>query len=289
MMLQAESFVCRRTRTNHLSMHEMFDVRYHFHPEIEVTLIENGRGTRRVADSVEPYAPGDLVMIGPNVPHVFLRDSRARAPGRRPETALVLCFRPGCMGPEFFALPEMLDVRRLLAASAHGLHYGRRTARWAAPRLEQLRILQGPRRLAVLLELLAHLAQARGRPLASGALGKKIELRDLERLDRVLAYLTGNFGHEITRDSAAKVAALGPASFSHWFRRATSKSFVEYLTEFRLGQAYRLLTETGRTVTEIAYECGFNSVSHFDHSFQRMRGLAPSEFRRRARAALAGR
>jgi transcriptional regulator GlxA family with amidase domain len=140
----------------------------------------------------------------------------------------------------------------------------------------------------LLLELLAHLAAAPARPLASGAFEKKFEMKDLERLERVLVYLTENFNGPVNLASAARVAALERTSFSHWFRRATSKSFIECLTEIRLAYAYRLLTETGRNVTEVAFDCGFNSVSHFIHRFHQMRGMSPNEFRRHAQAGLAG-
>lgn len=288
MVLQAESFVCRRCRTNYQISHEAFDSSLHFHPEIEVILIENSRGTRYVADSIEPYAPGDLVLIGSNVPHVFVRDPKAGATAAEPDTSLVLHFRPDFMGPEFFDRPEMLELRQLLAEARHGLHYGPRTAQWIKPRLNKLLTLHGARRVAELLEVLAHLAHAKGRPLGSGAFQKKIDMKDHERLARVLTYLSENFNREVTLASAAKVAALGPTSFSRWFKHATSKSFVECVTELRLGHAYRLLTETGKNVTEIAYDCGFNSVSHFIHRFQQLRGMSPNEFRRHARVALEG-
>lgn len=288
MVLQAESFVCRRCRTRHATSHEAFDSALHFHPEVEVILIENSRGTRYVADAIEPYASGDLVMIGPNVPHVFAREPHPGAAAVKEETSIVLHFRPDFMGADFFARPEMLEIRQLLANSVHGLHFTSRTAKAIAPRMQKLLTLQGARRVAVLLELLDHLARAVGRPLGSGGFQKRIEMKDQERLNRVLAYLSENFNREISLGSVAKVAALGPTSFSRWFKHATSKSFVECVTELRLGHAYRLLTETGKNVTEIAYDCGFNSVSHFIHRFQQMRGIAPNEFRRRARSALEG-
>lgn len=288
MILQAESFVCRRCRTNHETSHEAFDSGLHFHPEVEVILIENSRGTRYVADSIEPYRSGDLVMIGPNVPHVFARETAGGTPQSREQTSIVLHFRPDCLGADFLARPEMLEIRQLIANTGHGLHFDLRTARAVAPALKKLTGLHGARRVAVLLELLDALAHAGGRPLGSGGFQKKIEMKDHERLNRVLAYLNENFNREISLSSVAKIAALGPTSFSRWFKHATSKSFVECVTELRLGHAYRLLTETGKNVTEIAYDCGFNSVSHFIHRFQQMRGMSPNEFRRRARSALEG-
>jgi AraC-like DNA-binding protein len=51
-----------------------------------------------------------------------------------------------------------------------------------------------------------------------------------------------------------------------------------------MAHAYHALTETGRTVTEVAFDCGFNSVSHFIHRFREIRGVSPREFRRRVNA-----
>lgn len=282
---EAESFVCRRCRSNPRVSHESFDAPYHFHPEYELILVENSHGTRYVADSIEPYRPGDLVFIGANVPHVF--DRHHGAPGNgEPETSIVVHFRNDFMGPKFFDVPEMLPARQLLAASVHGLHYDEGVTRWIAPRLEKLLTAQGIARVSLLLEILARLASAPARSLASGAFAKQIELKDHARLDRVLAYISENFDRDINLASAAKVAALSPTSFSRWFKHATSKSFVECVTEIRLSHAFRLLTETSKNITEVAFDCGFNSVSHFIHRFQDVRGMSPREFRRRATAGL---
>lgn len=287
MMLQAESFVCRRCRTDYTISHEKFDSPYHFHPEIEIILLENSRGTRYVAESIEPYASGDFVMIGANVPHVFVRDRLGRREAREPETSIVLHFRADWLGETFLARPELRDIRRLIADAGHGLHFDASVARWASQRLHRLLVLQGARRIAVLLELLDRLARERGRPLSAGAVERPLAMNDGARLDRVLAHVARHFSRDLSLESVARVAALRPTSFSRWFRQSTSKSFVEYVTEIRLGQAYRLLSESGRSITEIALECGFTSLSHFIHRFQAARGMSPGEYRRRTQDTVA--
>jgi AraC-like DNA-binding protein len=95
-----------------------------------------------------------------------------------------------------------------------------------------------------------------------------------------------NFHQPITLNEVARLVALSPTSFSRWFSAATGKPFVQFLTDVRLGHAFLALTESGRPVTEIAYECGFNSVSHFIHRFTAIRGMSPREFRRQVAAGL---
>lgn len=276
----AESFVCRRCVTNYAASHESFDAPFHFHPEVELILMEQSRGTRYVADSIEPYAPGDLVLIGPNVPHVFVRDRREAEAGK-PASSIVLQFRLDFMGEEFFAKPEMHEVQQLIAAASHGLHYGRSTVRWVAPQLRRMLTLQGASRLMALLDLLVRLVQAPARPLATGAFRQPVRTEDFARLGRVLDYANAHLHEEISMTTVAKLVSLSPTSFSRWFSKATGKPFVQFLTDIRLAHAYRALSETDKPITEIAFDCGFNSVSHFINRFRQMRGMSPREFRQR--------
>lgn len=284
---RAESFVCRRcTARGYGSSEEKFDAPYHFHPEIELLLMETSHGTRYVAGSIESYGPGDLVLIGANVPHVFQRDPGADPPSCVARS-IVVQFLPDFLGAEFFNCPEMQGVRRLLEASRHGLHFGRATVRRLAPLLRRLLSAEGAGRVALLLEILDGLAVARARPLASGALGARVLRGDLGRVARVRAHVERHYADELTAADAARLVALSPSSFSRWFRAATGKPFIQFLTDVRLAHAFGALTETGKPITEIAFECGFNSVSHFTNRFRAIRGMSPREFRQRVGRDLA--
>lgn len=285
-MRRAESFVCRRCfDRGYMGAEEAFDAPYHFHPEIELLLMESSHGTRYVGDSIEPYGPGDLVLIGANVPHVFARDPAADPPSTV-ATSIVVQFLPDFLGAGFLARPELHAVQQLIEAANHGLHFGAPTGRWAAKRLRRLLDAQGVERVALLLEILGGLVRAPARPLASAAFKQRIQPRDLERIAQILAYVEKNFRQPVTMGEVARLVALSPTSFSRWFSAATGKPFVQFLTDVRLGHAFLALTETGRPVTEIAFDCGFNSVSHFIHRFHAIRGMSPREFRRQVAAGL---
>ncbi len=286
-MRRAESFVCRRcVDRGYLGSEEAFDSPYHFHPEIELLLMESSHGTRYVADSIEPYAPGDLVLIGANVPHVFARDRSAPA-ATKVASSLVIQFLPTFLGPGFFERPELRDVQQLLLAANHGLHFGRATARAVAPAMRRLLTLQGAPRVALLIDLLGRLVRAPARPLASSAFKQQIKPENLDRISRILAHVEENYHQEIAIAEVARLVALSPTSFSRWFSAATGKPFIQFLTDVRLAHAFLALTETGKPVTEIAFDCGFNSVSHFIHRFREIRGMSPREFRRHVVAGLA--
>lgn len=281
---EACSFICRRCYTAPVESHHAFDAPYHFHPEFEITYIESSHGIRYVADSSEPYAPGDLVLIGGNVPHVFARDLRTEASEHH--SSIVTQFRLDFMGDGFFDRPELRNVRNLLASSAQGLHFDAKTADKVRLLLVELLQAESATRLVLLLRILECLAHAKGRPLASGGITKPIDRKDLERIQVVCKFIEENYENEIGLETIAQVAALGPASFSRWFKTATSKSFVEYLTEVRLSHAYKMLVETNKNITEVAFDCGFTSISHFIHRFTKIRGVSPRQFRQKMRENL---
>src|SRR5512140_483993 len=83
---------------NHLKV-DYFPSLRHFHPEVEILLVVQGTGTRYVGDSVEPFGPGDLVMIGPNVSHEWCSDKR---PVSAMSEAIYILFNTEMMGSEFW-------------------------------------------------------------------------------------------------------------------------------------------------------------------------------------------
>src|SRR5258706_3398754 len=207
----AASFLCRRRRD------PRFGFYWHYHPEIELTCIVHSRGRRFVGDSIEPYEDGDLVLLGPNLPHTWASD-----PDRRgPHEAAFCQFAPPFLGPDFFRAPELGPVRRLLERAARGLRF---PGRGAARRMEGLLRLQGLGRLAGLLELLDELARARdARPLSSREFVPSLRDGDAGRIDRVCRLLNDRCTERIPLAEAAAAAHLSIPAFSRFFRRKTGR------------------------------------------------------------------
>src|SRR5256885_8028458 len=106
-----------------------FDGRFHFHPEIEITLIESSTGRRVVGDSIEPFAPGDLVLLGENLPHQYVSDPASR---KAPAVAKVIQFRADFLGDTWLALPEFNRVAAMLKQATRGLKFDPETTGEAA-------------------------------------------------------------------------------------------------------------------------------------------------------------
>jgi len=270
----AASFVYRIKRE------PSFGVFWHYHPEYQLTLVLRGRGKRFVGDDVSPFEAGDLVLTGPNLPHMWCSSRRTGERGR-PHEAIIIQFPETIFGGRFLDLPEMAPVRRLLERSGQGVRFGSAARSRVSRRMVRMGRQRGMARLIELLEVLRILSQAPvERMLSSRAFAPPVRLADRDRIDRICRYAAENSAGQIALSQAASEAHLSVPAFTRFFKKCTGRTFVEYLTELRVGSACRLLVETDRTVTEVCFASGFNNVSTFNRRFQELKGTTPREFRR---------
>jgi len=256
-----------------------FGVFWHYHPEYQLTLVLRGRGRRFVGDDVSSFKAGDLVLTGPNLPHMWC-SSRARPGAGGRNEAILVQFPETIFGGPFLQLPEMAPVRRLLERSALGIRFGEAARRKVSRRMVRMGRQRGLARLIELLELLRILSQSPVEgTLSSRTFAPSVQFADRDRIDRICQYAAQNSAKPISLPQAAAAAHLSVPAFTRFFKKCTGKTFVEYLTELRVGSACRLLVETDRSVTEVCFAAGFNNVSTFNRRFLELKGLTPRAFR----------
>jgi len=258
-----------------------FDCPYHFHPEAELTLIVKGSGQRLVGDHLASFAPGDLVFMGPNLPHTYFHAPEYdEGPGGA--VSLVFQFRLEALS-SLLELPECGKVTRFMASAGRGFAIGGATRKRVISLMEQVEQAEGWRRWAILLEILGQLAESRDREvLASEVFRAEANQRQTERIERVCAWITDHFRDPVTLEAAAAKAHMTPAAFSRFFHRATNRTFVHFVNELRIGHASRLLIETEQSVAEVAFASGFENLSNFNRRFLQLRSLTPTAYRERA-------
>lgn len=254
---------------------------WHYHPEFELTWVVTGAGTRFVGDSAQPYRPGDLVLVGPNLPHCWHNDPH---PTERPRLVVVQ-FRADGFGPGFFDLPEFNHVRTLLARASRAMAFDPPTARRVGARLRALVDQSGVARLARLLEVLDLLSLAPAVPLASESYdaARAVTLTNRRKLDAVQDYVREGLGEEIRQAEIAQRLGMSSSAFSRFFKLATGETFVGFVNILRVNAACRLLGGTDRAVIDIAMECGYQNISNFNRQFRALKGMNPSEYRQHLR------
>jgi AraC-like DNA-binding protein len=258
------------------------DHTWHYHPEFELSWVVRGHGTRFTGDNIEPYRAGDLVLIGPNLPHCW-HDEDTRDCGQR--EAVVVQFRPETFGHDFLDLPEFQPIKRLFRASKCGLSIEGATAERVRALMRSLFEKRGIARLIGLLDILRELAETDSdtRCLASADyhITNDITEANRQRIELIHRYVRENLASQINQAKVARLVGLTPPAFSRFFRRATGRTFVGFVNILRINEVCRIMTESNEGITSIAMNCGYNNIANFNRQFLALKGMNPSQHRQR--------
>jgi len=265
-------------QVNHMKV-DYFPSLRHFHPEVEILLVVQGTGTRYVGDSVEPFASGDLVMIGPNVSHEWFSDKKSDA--GTPE-AIYILFNPDILGSDFWNLPESKIILKIIQQSERGIKLTGKTRDDVAALMKRIDTSYGFTRITLLMTILEMIAfNGEYQYLATPVVQNTINERDSERLNKVYKYVLDNCYQEISLESASSIANLSKPAFCRYFKKRANKTFVRFLNEIRVGQACRLLVNENQSVADICYTCGYNNISYFIRQFRTITGFTPLGYRKK--------
>ncbi|MFI5128437.1 MAG: AraC family transcriptional regulator [Chitinophagales bacterium] len=253
---------------------------WHFHKEYELVLIDKSSGTRFIGDSVSHFEGGDLCFIGSNIPHLY-RNSEAHYAGKSKLRArsVFVHFTRDFLGNDFFDVPEMKHIYRLLAKPSLAFEIHGKTKKSAITILRDMEVQNPAQRLLSLLEILVHLSQSPDlKPLLSKDFSANTSL-DTERINKVFEFIISNYTQEIYVHEIASKLDMSVASFSRYFKHHTRKTFSDYVTEIRIGHACRLLMEDNYSVSEVSYQSGFSNLANFYRHFKKNVGVIPKEYR----------
>ncbi|HOW31344.1 MAG TPA: AraC family transcriptional regulator [Bacteroidales bacterium] len=255
-----------------------FDFPLHYHDEIELNLILNAKGAKRViGDHIEEISESELVMVGPNLQHAWFGDGF-------PDdsiTEVTIQFHRDFFDDKFLRKNQLSFIRNMLEKSSRGILFSTSTARQLAPRIMGLGKKQGFDSVLELMSILHDLSISRNYRVLSDSTFNNFEKNtyNSRRIDKVMSYTHQNFQKQISLADVAKITSMTESAFSRFFKLRTGMTFVDSLTEIRLGHASRLLIETTQSISEIAYDCGFNNISNFNRIFKKKKGCTPKELR----------
>lgn len=251
------------------------NTKWHYHPEIELVYVNGGAGKRQIGSHVSYYCDGDLILIGSNLPHCGFTD---KLTGNVSET--VIQMKQDFLGNDFFNIPEMKKIQGLFEMAKGGIAFSGRAKQKIGDKMEVLEYQTDFQRLLSILNILNELANAKEfKILNAEGFALETEVKDNDRINIVFNHVKSNFKEEITLDEIADMVSMTIPSFCRYFKKITNKTFTQFVNEYRLVHASKLLAEQPLSITEVCFESGFNNFSHFNKSFKAFTGQNPSQYR----------
>jgi len=249
---------------------------WHHHPEFELTLTLNSRGQRFIGNHVAEYDHGDLVLIGPDLPHTWA--SREKLDETKPHVALVFWFRREWIDGLTWGSVELAPIRRLISDAGTALAFDPALGRRLSADFEALFLHPPTQRLFGLLTILARLAEERTRQPLSSVIPQQ-HVGDRSRIDRVLVHIHKHYHAPLRMEELAEIAFLSISGLHRLFQRHTQMSVSEYVIALRIGESCSRLSGTNQPIQHIAAEVGYASLANFNRQFRRLRGMSPREYR----------
>lgn len=251
----------------------------HYHPHYELVWIKKGFGIRIVGDHIDRFKEGDMVLLGPNLPHVWEND-KIYYEGN-PELnvdVFVVHFMDDIM-ENLLKLPELTHIKKTLEESQRGVCITGITNREVARIIEQLFHSSSIERIILFLRIFQLLEKAEETILLSSSdFAHFFNEQKSDRLRKIYEYIGKNFMHNILIEDISSIACMSPTAFCRYFKQTTGQSFISYLNSFRLGYAKNLLNRNEYKISTIAEMCGFQDISYFNRMFRQKNNMTPTEY-----------
>ena len=251
-----------------------FDYPVHYHPEYEINLVMGCTGTRVVGDSEETFGPTDLVMVGPSLPHAWKSKDVTNH-------VITIQFSQELSQYPMLSKRIFAPIRQLLQDAENGLSFEGPEQESIKEQIISLTRMQGFQSVTAFLNILSTMANANRKRLVSGLfesdLGSSTKSR---RIAKVCEYIDQNLDKDLSLAEVAALVNMSESAFSHFFKKRTGLSYINYVNNQRIARACTLLSDTTLSASEICYDCGFNNKSNFIRIFRKKKNMTPIEYRK---------
>jgi AraC-like DNA-binding protein len=282
--MKALSFKVPKTRNQSIRVqvdHQAyFYDNFHYHPEVQISYIIEGTGTRIIGDSVGRFNKNELYIIGSNIPHIFKSDRIYYEKNSPISHAISYYFTENAFGNKFFNLPETKEINDLLVDAKKIVFYEEKSLANIKDDFIEITNREGFEKLHMFFRVLHRISKLKNQILLSKT---NYELRNTEkhgkRINDIFDFVINNYEKNITLQKAAEIANLSTTAFCRFFKERTRKSFTEFVNEVRIGEACKLLSRDDFNISQICYEVGFNNISNFNRKFKEITNLTPRHYR----------
>ena len=272
----SQIFVIRHLEEKH------FDPVWHAHSEYQLFVVLEGTGTRFIGDSIKSFRPGELILTGPHLPHVWRSDEVYFDRNSSFSTSgIVVYLNENFLGDHILEKEEMMLLKKLFTKSMRGLEFYGPKKLQVIDMMKELVSLQGIPSVIHLLHILEVLAGTKEyHYISSKAYDDAFDQHETDRLNKVYEYAFQNFRKKVLLEDLAELLHMTPTSFSRYFTMKNNKPFSRFISEIRIKHACKMLTESDESIAQICYDCGFNTLSNFNKQFKEIMLKKPMQYKK---------
>ncbi|MCL6265163.1 AraC family transcriptional regulator [Flagellimonas myxillae] len=270
-----------RTLSEQLHSFPYFLKVWHYHPEIELVAVKKSTGVIFLGNDMERFQPGDIFLIGSNVPHMLLNDPKYFKPSSKLKAeSQVIHFDKALLESDIFKFPEASEMVSFLDDARYTIKFDSAIHGVVEKKVRKMFEVGNFEKIILLLQLMIFLGtDAKYKVISKGDVAKtSMQAGTSHNMDKVYDYIYCNFRESVELDKLVDIACMNKSSFCRYFKRMNNKTVSRFVNELRIGYACQLLQENKFSITTICYESGFNNISNFNRQFRNIMDLSPSDY-----------
>jgi len=249
---------------------------WHYHPEIELIFVYKGSGKRQIGSNISYFTDGDLILIGSNLPHCGMTNENTKN-----EYEVVIQFSKEFLGQDFWKAVEMSRISALLEKAKSGIVFGEDFKKALKPKINALTESHSLNKLLLLIEILDQMSLTQDyKILNASKYYLQTQKEDNDRINVIFNFVKDHFKEQITLETVAELANMTVPSFCRYFKKIANKTFTQFVNEYRITHAMKLLAEQPMSITEVCFDSGFNNFSYFNKTFKEHTQKSPSQYRK---------
>jgi len=252
----------------------------HFHPEFEVVLIEQGDGICFCGDYAGKFFPGDIGIFAKNLPHFYLSDSRFYKEDCGEKCrSIYIQFREEVLPYEYKQMPGFRAIHHLLKKADRGIAVSSKGNEKLIEIIRSMPEIKGFEKIMKLYVLLNILGESNEHTILAS---RDFQSNDISQdfvYQKIISYISEHYQSEITLEALADLACMNRSALCRRFKKIAGKTIFEFINEFRITYAKKLIANTDLNISTVAYDCGFNNIAHFNSLFKVYTNQTPKSYR----------
>lgn len=248
---------------------DSFPFEWHYHNAFEITLVLEGEGQRFVGDSIQDYKKGDLVFLPPELAHTWKSADTSKV-----NKAIYIQFNENCLGYGAFGLEDFREVQELFRSSQGFVFCAEKPTKKLF--LDCLSA-QGIEKLIAFLKILKKLSRLKREYLASKDYKTSKDDECRKMMDKLMSLINKDVCLKVPE--IASELNMSESTFRRFIKKNTGRSFIDFSNLMQISKACQLIINSQKSISEVAMDCGYRNLSHFNKKFKEYKGLTPKEFR----------
>jgi hypothetical protein len=259
-------------------VHIPFDKQVPMHQQEtwELAYIISGSGIRIIGDVVENFSEGEVILIPPDVPHCWSFDKNVCDKDGKIEHICIF-FKNEFLDNLKQSFSELNQTICDIKDNQNALSFFDGTQKNLQELMMRMISQNTIERLSSIILILNQISSSQSVNIVGS---KTSERKNEKKLHEIYMFILGNFHRNIELDEVAKLVGMPKSTFCLFFKKMTGKSFVTYLTDFRIESSCQMLLKTKMSVSEICVASGFNDIPYYNRIFRKIKNQTPTEYRK---------